>query len=174
MMKIISIISPVSGIVEDIGDDTITIDIRQKDNHNVYSPVNGILSSISSYHGSWTRHIFEANVNKIARVIVSIKNTNLNELISLWLEVGYPKYITDRIKIDKNINDNVYSGEYIGKIILGSLAEIHFNGIKHYNTIAKGSILIGGQTLITCIILSPDENNNEKIGNIIRDMCLQK
>jgi hypothetical protein len=171
-MKIISIIAPVNGIVTDIGDDTITIYIRRTDDHNIYSPTSGTLTNIYNYQGSWYRHIFQADVNKIARTTISIKNPYLNKPISFWLEVGKPKYITDRIRLNKNIGNDLYSGENIGEIILGSLAEIHFNGIQHYKTVTKNSILIGGRTLIACIILSPDNNTNKLTGETISKMCI--
>jgi hypothetical protein len=163
-MKSISIVSPVNGIVTDIDNDTITIYIRPADNHDIYSPIDGILVDILNYQGSWHRHIFYADVNKNARTTISIKNQYLNKPISFWLEVGRPKYITDRISLNKNINDNIYQGENIGEIVLGSLAEVHFNSIKHYKTIAKGSILIGGQTLIAYVLLPSDK---KKIRNMM-------
>ena len=152
-MKIIYIVSPVNGIVTDIGPDTITINIRPNDKHHVYGPLDGLFVDISSQQGSWYRHVFHANVNKIARTTISIKNIQLNAIISFWLEVGKPKYITDRIRLDRNVGDIIHRGELIGEIILGSLAEVHFNGLPHQTYVTRGSILVGGRTVVAYIML---------------------
>ncbi len=168
-MKILGIISPVYGTISDIGPDTITIAIKRQDIHTVYAPISGILVDISDYHGSWKRQIFQAQVNKLARTILSIRNPLIGTYITFWLEVGKPKYVTDRIQIDKNINDKVKQGEQMGKIILGSVAEVHFNHMYHYNLVKVGSIVEGGKTIISYII----ELNDKEKYNLL-DQLLQK
>lgn len=171
-MKIICIVSPVNGIITDIGNDHITIYINRTDNHDIYSPISGVLTNILNYKGSWTRHIFHAEENKIARTTLFIKNPDMDQMISFWLEVGKPKYVTDRILINKNIGDYLIRGEYIGEIILGSLAELHFNGLKFYKMVGTNSCVHAGKTILACAIVSANSETNEIVGNIISKMAL--
>src|SRR5579863_4981361 len=106
-MSYIPIYSPVNGVISEIKNNNITISIRSTDDHSLYAPLSGTLDGIVNTEGSWTRNVFQAIVNKIGRADIRIWNDRLNIKLNLWLEVGKPKYITDRIRLTKKINDHM-------------------------------------------------------------------
>ena len=154
---LIPILSPVHGVISNIniniGKNTITIYISPEDNHTIYAPLDGKLIKIKNEQGSWKRQIFQAYENKIARTILYIKNNKLKEPLSFYLEVGKPKYITDRIRLKDHIkvNRELVEGEEIGEIILGSLSEVHFGNLKYSNNINVHDKVIGGKTIIAYV-----------------------
>ena len=144
----IPIVSQVNGIITKIGEDhgKIRIYISPEDNHVIYAPMTGTITNITSKNGKWNREIFKANFQvKYARVTVEI-----DEMIDFWIEVGKPKYITDRIRVTKKIGDKINVGENIGEIILGSLSEIHL--LKGDFIVSKNVFLNnqvkGGETVL--------------------------
>lgn len=147
-----NVVSPVYGTISNISDNSITIYISPNDNHNIFAPIDGTISEIDIVQGYWKRRVFHAYEDKIGRTIIYISNICLPEDISFWLEVGKPMYITDRIQLNKDIDDYVKKGELIGEIILGSLCEIHFHNLNHQNKIRIGDKVIGGNTILTRLI----------------------
>lgn len=154
------VVSPVYGVVSDIGDDSITIYIARNDDHRVFAPTSGTVTQIESFQGSWTRNIFQASVHKTARTTITIQNQHYDLPVSFWLEVGKPKYITDRIRIDKGktVGEMLTQGEQMGEILLGSLAEVHFNGLRHKTLVQRGTKLLGGKSAIAKLFLEEREN----------------
>lgn len=136
-----SIVSPTFGVVTSIKNNKITIYIGIEDNHDIYAPISGKISKIKFSEGEFKRKIFQTYVNKIGRASITIND------IKFWIEVGKPKYVTDRVLLEKELDDKVKQGERIGEILLGSLSEVHLPE----NTIIKvkeGDVLIGGETVV--------------------------
>lgn len=174
-MRIIKILSPVSGIISSIDEDTITIYIRPKDDYSFFAPIDGKLINIKYYKGSWKKNIFNAQVNKItrmeiiARIKILIKNEYLDKPLSFWIEVGKPVYITDIIRLNKKINDKLIQGEKMGEIWLESLVLLHFNGIKHHNIIKYFSRVIGGKTILSFIFKTSTQDGLLKIDHLMKN-----
>lgn len=144
--EFIPIVSPVNGIITPMSNNkSIRIYISPTDNHDVFSPMDGVITNITTYNGKWTRQIFEAYIDKIARVTIEINNS-----VNFFIEVGYPEYITDRIRIRKKIGNRVSLGEHIGQIILGSMVELHLQKGQFYipDYVRSGLEVVGGQTIL--------------------------
>ncbi len=138
------IISPVNGEILQLDTEKITIYISESDNHQIYSPLSGKITYMSITNGSWQRKYYKTIYNKTGHLTVEINNN-----ISFWVEVGKPKYITDTIRMDYNIDDEVEEGQRIGEIIIGSLAEIKIpKSAKLNKNIKKGSKVVGGETVL--------------------------
>jgi phosphatidylserine decarboxylase len=149
IMPFLPVVSPVYGVVSRISRNTITVYISKDDKHTVYSPISGKITNIASYDGSWYRKVFTANVNKTSRVTVYLQNDNIKDRqVSFWLEVGKPKYITNRIRMDFEKGSKVSKGLAIGEIILGSLSRMRFGGLEHKNMVDVGDVVIGGETVL--------------------------
>ena len=120
--KYITVVSPVNGVISDVDsrNGLIQIYISPTDNHTIYAPMTGRITNITHENGSWTKQVFQAYEEKTARVTIEIDG-----IMEFWLEVGKPTYITDRIRITKNVGDSIVQGEIIGEILLGSLSEVH-------------------------------------------------
>jgi hypothetical protein len=148
-----SIVSPVSGRISKVGADSIRIYISPNDDHRVFAPIGGRVARVDVHQGRWKRKVFEANVDKIAQTRIFIKDSSLSQHVSFWLEVGYPKYITNRVRIDHGgkVGDVLEQGEQMGEIVLGSLAEVQFNGLSHVNVFQVGAKVTGGETIISYI-----------------------
>lgn len=170
LQNYIPIISPVHGTISFVSSDSrsesasaqsaksrvmpvegnlqITIYISPKDNHTIYAPKTGKITNITHFNGKWIRKVFQADVEKIARVTIEM------DPIDFWIEVGKPLYLTDRIRVEKNIGDNVTKGEQLGEIILGSLAELHVKKGTFFilsPEIKEGKKVIGGQSILCWI-----------------------
>ena len=151
MKKYIEVLSPVNGTISNITENSIQIYIEPIGNHQIYAPISGTVSNISNVEGSWTRNIFQTNVNKTGRTEIDITNPIIKNPVSLWLEVGKPKYIVDKIRINITKNDEVKIGELVGEILLGSLAELHFDNLETIKVVDIGSKVIGHKTIIAHI-----------------------
>lgn len=138
-----SIVSPVYGEITSITNNSIEIYISSSDNHNIFAPISGKITNINLDKGFWKREIqtkyFKTIEYKTGRLTVYIGD------VYFWVEVGKPKYITDTIRFDYNINDDIIQGQNIGEIIIGSLAKIYFPPDKiKFNDIYIGKKLEGG------------------------------
>jgi hypothetical protein len=144
-MKIICITSPIDGIISNIDNNTITI-VSNNINHNIYAPSKGILINIDP--------------------MLSIQNKYLVTPISFSIEPA--------IRLDIKLNDTLDKGQVIGSlnIISKHIVKIFFDDLTHYKTIALGSKVLGGITMIACMIVSPDNILNNRIGGLITQMAL--
>lgn len=136
------VVAPVNGVVVESPDtNSVRIYIAPNDEHTIFAPVDGSITDIRKFNGSWHRKVFQAYEEKTARVTVEF-DTNLD----FWVEVGKPLYITDRIRLDKGVSGSVIQGEPIGEILLGSLAEVHFLDASFAITAKAGDKVVGGKT----------------------------
>jgi hypothetical protein len=142
-----TIISPVNGQIISMDSRKITIYISVNDNHQIYAPLGGEITYMSITNGSWKRKYYTTVFNKTGHLTVEINN-----IVSFWVEVGKPKYVTDTIRVDYEMGDTVEQGKVIGEIIIGSLAQIAIppDG-KILKGIKEGTKLVGGETALYTI-----------------------
>ena len=128
----------------------IQILIDVEDPHEVYAPIDGYIKDIQFIEGKFHEKVFEVEVLKTGKAIISLEG---DVEMHFTLEVGKPRYVTNRIRIDKKIGDYVRQGELIGEILLGSLAYVYFPppsesmGIT-YRNFDDNPYLVGGKTVI--------------------------
>jgi hypothetical protein len=113
------IVSPVNGEIVEISNNSVLIHIRPEDNHFIYSPITRKITNITMENGFWTRKVFQTVEYKTGRLTIYQND------IYFSIEVGKLKYVTDRIRFNYNIGDEIQQGEVIGEILIGSLAKIY-------------------------------------------------
>lgn len=155
------VVSPTYGVVESLWDNGVTVYIdpnlaelgipSSKGNHDVFVPLSGKVDKVEWFHGSWNRKVFQADVEKIAQVRFTVEG------LTTWLEVGHPKYITDRIRLDLNPQggDEVKQGSRCGEIILGSMSGVYTSDLW-FSTVLFEQKVEGGKTVIGIIIKRSD------------------
>ena len=92
--------------------------------HKIYSPISGIIRSVRTIQYDYPikrkEHVTINNqektfiANKMGRVEWKFETKYGN--IYVYIEVGYPKFIVDSVKIYKKQGNKVYHGEIIGEI----------------------------------------------------------
>lgn len=133
-------VSPVSGVIDYVGKHKIGVYIRIKDNHYIYSPVDG-KPKLDTYQGEIIDDTdFRSFPNKRGKLIVTFVDGNKFEVL-----VG-EGFVTDNIKIYSK--KYLKMGERFAEIILGSYAYIWLNN----NSFKKGLELHGGKS---CLYLPP-------------------
>ena len=177
-MLLFQIVAPTYGFVTEVTTTKITVYIPRKANHNVFAPAGGWITSIEAFQGDWLRPIFQSWVKKTGRVIIGMATpitppfsssdadadeippttTQISELndpwmfTEFWLEVGKPKYVTDRVRLDIDTDDRVEAGDKIGEILLGSLSEIHFSDqFVIEPAVQPGDWVVGGETIVATV-----------------------
>jgi len=137
-----SIVAPTHGVITDIVGNKITIYISSEDNHDIFAPRTGTITSIIAKEGDFDRYLklFKAWEKKIGRLTIEINDT------IFLLEVG-EGYITKRVRLTKNIEQHVNQSEVIGEIVLGSLSEIYLPK-AYVVTVQEGQRVIGGKTVL--------------------------
>ncbi len=146
------ILSPVNGRVTKVERNAVTIYIPVETDHRVYSPVSGTIVSILAKKGKFEYvrfHpglLFKATPEQKGRVLVIIQPWSGGQKVSFWLEVGQG-YVTDRIRLDVTVHEEVQQAEVIGEILLGSLAEIQLPEGSQV-LVSKGQWVRGGKTVV--------------------------
>lgn len=152
------VLSPTDGIIRDIKiavneytkkeDKAITIYIHPYDNHDIYSPVKGIIEKIDFFSGTFVRPLFVSSEGKRGRLVIYIKGEQ--GVVSFWVEVG-EGYITNSIELFCEKNSYVNAGDRIAKIIIGSLSEIHLP-VNTQLLVEKEMSMTGGVTIVAEVI----------------------
>ena len=144
-----AVLSPTSGRIEDITDNKIFIYIPIEANHLIYSPIDGVINSISFERGLFANSRFVSEPYKTGKLhIFALDQKNREVFFSI--EVGKPAYVTDTIDFYKEKNDQIKKGEIIGEIILGSRCSIEADRevfIVNPN-LRKHSVVVGGSTIL--------------------------
>ena len=152
------VLSPSYGTVAsvNIAKGTITTYMNIFDNHELFAPMSGIVSHIMRFQCKFSRPelTFLADNKKDGRVIVGIQDAE--NKIEFWAEVGNRSYICDRIRLwDPNsvkeplmIDLPVQAGQHIGKIIIGSLTELHLPPSIWKIQVKPGDKLKGGRSIV--------------------------
>jgi len=141
-----SIVSATYGQVSEIKENSIVVYIDVKDIHKIYAPITSKIIGLDFVNGLFKRKVFKSIYMKTGRAIITLKG--IIE-IKFYLEVGKPKYITDRVLIENSIGDNILQGQIIGEILLGSLSEIFFpKNIPLKILINEGDYIEGGKTIL--------------------------
>jgi hypothetical protein len=147
-----NIISPVTGIVDVIYEKEIGIYIPRNSDHIIYSPITGILDDIKEKNGTWNRKtkifevpVIEPKTGSITFFIYGLIN------LTIEVEVGKSKYITNTINLDVNPHENnvLYQNQQIAEILIGSYLWIRLPkyAMTFLNVKPKDK-LIGGQTIL--------------------------
>lgn len=139
------IVSPTSGMITRVHRGDIRIFLSAEDDHTIYAPMTGRITSLRLEEGRWNRKVFQAFKSKNGRLHVTIDNQ-----VTFWIEVGLPRYaITDKIRFDYDVGDVVTAGNPVGEILFGSLSEIQIP-LREFslvsNIVKPKMALIGGQT----------------------------
>jgi len=141
---------PTFGRVVKIEKNTITTLIDIRDNHLVFSPVDGKLRDLAFLNGVFKHKIFESVITKKGRAIIQIFDIN-NMDYFIFLEVG-EGYVTNRVRIDIEINQEIERSDIIGEILLGSLSEIRLPSYKSLRILVnENEKVVGGVTPIAFI-----------------------
>lgn len=144
------VFSPVNARVVCIGDHSITLNIAETMSHDIFAPLSGRILAISGCQGKIWREellLFKADPRKNARLSIRIQG---DICVEFWLEVGkdwLPKeiFITHKKWKGSLLNKNVHVRDKLGKLKIGSLAEIHFpRGVSYDLCVRKGDIVQGG------------------------------
>jgi hypothetical protein len=152
------IVSPTYGRIIEIKEKEkiITIYIDKNDIHTIYSPIDGKVEKIEFINGEFEREnkIFKTFDLKVGRCIITINQ------ITFWIEVGKPKYITDRVLLTIKEGEMVKKSDKIGEILLGSLSEIHLSKTEKIK-VKLLDFVVGGKTVIaTSSTDNPNKNDN--------------
>jgi phosphatidylserine decarboxylase len=137
--------SPTYGQVIGIEGNKITTLIDAEDIHTIYSSVDGEITGVKFEKGEFKHHVFECPITKKGRATLEITDDNKMKH-NITLEVG-KGYITNRVRLDKDLGDVVKKGELIGEILLGSLSEViipQYDEIKIL--VSEGDKVKGGET----------------------------
>lgn len=152
------VLSPSYGTVASVNiiKGTITTYMNIFDNHELFAPMSGIISHIMRFQGKFSRPelTFLADNKKDGRVIVGIQDAE--NKIEFWAEVGIRSYICDRIRLwdPNNVKEPlmldlpVQAGQHIGKIILGSLTELHLPPSTWKIQVKPGDKMKGGRSIV--------------------------
>lgn len=141
-----AIYSPVNGIVRENSGTHIQIYIAPDDEHWIFSPTSALITDIFITEGEWNAPIWHiSNPKKYGRFTFVFDNK-----VKFWVEVGKAKYITDTVEFVKDKGETVKSREYMGEIIIGSLAGLSLENGRF--TVPINRRVVAGQTIIgiTC------------------------
>jgi hypothetical protein len=123
-------------------------------------PIDGEIIRTSEEHGEWMRPGFfkVPDQTKTGRLMVYITSRILHHYLSMWIEVGHGRYITDTIKLTTKRNELINAKSGIGEIVIGSLYEMHLNENGPTNTktcvqclVKPGTKVKAGETKIATI-----------------------
>ena len=147
-MSLNDIIVPVSGFITSIqklkdGSLEIHFYIPREANHKIYSPISGKIESLMiDEYGKLMKNeqgefIFAQKEYETHDASLSwfIKSIVGKLEIKLQVFVGYPHYITNKIRLVEKIdsikkNNTVVSGELLGEILIGSSAILTISGVE--------------------------------------------
>jgi len=149
-----TILAPIDGIVTtvDAAKGLIGVYVAPEDSHEIYSPIDGAIDRFETYHGRWIREMGSFRVHDQTRIGALLINF---EPLTLSIEVGHGKYITDTVKIDAKEGEYLNVGQRIGHIVIGSYYELHFRGGQRVAIhITNGQHVIGSQTVMADIYRS--------------------
>lgn len=142
--------SPCYGKVVRSNENEIGIFIPYKENHNIYSIINGEIKSITFEDGKFVKDVFGVKHTKGGKATITITNDDLSVKYSAF--VGLP-YRVRRIKFYNNKGNYVNKSKRIAKILYGSFCEVYLFKKYNINNIIKvGNNVIGGKTNIGFII----------------------
>lgn len=166
----------------------IYIYITSQSDHRIFVPIDGALfpPTIKNgfiiedpIHSHEKKQSFRQNINtqhtaEITWSIIHRNHSNADSRIYFTIQIGKPKFITDKIRIDKVAYDKIEckAKERLGEILLGSRAIIYLptkyyrlteNTIKLEKNISiydlenmryqnKKDDLIGGETVLACLM----------------------
>lgn len=140
-------VSPVTGIVDDVGDasSTVRFVIRTTDDNEVRAPVPGVV-----------KRVFRGEIlpsPKTERVAFEIGD------VEFALEVGKPKYVTDTIRVDAKVGDRVERGQVVAEILIGSRAKMSVGGAFgwHDVVVERGDAVVAGVTPVFRQVSTPVE-----------------
>ena len=158
-----SVVSPTYGTIVGIGNNTdliannrdsrVTIYIAKEDDHLVFAPVSGKIHHVFTVNGKFSpeTNLFVANPNlpyemHTGRIYLEWADRR----ITMALEVGKPKYVTDRVKMSVNFGYEVESGRKIGEILIGSTSYVYYNSYDYRipESVSLGTVVVGGMTAI--------------------------
>lgn len=165
------LVSPTYGTIEFIGDSdhvpkdeqengvvagldrVMTINIHANSDHDIFSPLNGEISSFFLKNGIFKKDEFDSQNPHNGRLYITIKPNQthqINQRIVVCLEIGKPEYNTNRIKINVTTYQSVQKGQQIGEILIGSTAYLYYSSqyyLQYYS-------VVGGLTPILSSIFN--------------------
>lgn len=145
-----TIIAPCSGNIVCVNpaEALITIFLSPLVKHVIYAPISGRILKIDTCQGKIIRpelNWFVAEKEKNARLAVTLQGITT---LQMWLEVG-TSWITHGLFLTVKEGQEVFSGEKLGELIIGSLAEMHFpKDRKIEYTVKFDDEIEGGKTIL--------------------------
>ena len=123
----------------------VRIYLSPTDRHDLYAPIAGRIIDIQAQQGTWKRPIFKSWETKRGHLQVWIKAVD-GTVFGFWVEVG-EGYITDTVKLEHEIGDQLLQSQRIGEIVIGSLAEVQIP--KRFQIAVRvRDVVQGGKTLL--------------------------
>jgi phosphatidylserine decarboxylase len=146
------VVSLTWGVVERIEETAdhwhVRIYLSPEDMHDLHAPVTGVVSSITTVQGTWTRPVFKSWETKRGRLQVWLHHGNHDQPLGFWVEVGQG-YITDTVHFEPDKGDSVLQSERVGRIVIGSLAEVQIPKSWGLSVVVRaGEVVHAGQTIL--------------------------
>lgn len=142
--------SPCYGRIVKCNENEIGIFIPYKENHNIFSIIDGLIKSITFEDGKFVKDVFGVKHTKGGKATITITNNDLSVKYSAF--VGLP-YRVRRIRFYNKKGDRVNKSKRIARILYGSFCEIYLFKKYNINPLVKiGDKVVGGKTNIGFII----------------------
>lgn len=143
-----NIYSPVFGVINQRSQNQIGIYIRgpydeKEDPHSIFSPITGLLKSITYTNIKPIKSIYKAEEDKLAELNLEFEIVGVTINVKIYVGKGY---VTDTVKLFVNPNTEVVAGQYIGQILIGSYCILE-SSIPIYNQYEIGTEVQGGISL---------------------------
>lgn len=116
---------PTNGEISSVSHTEIQIYIRPTDDHLIFAPLNAKIEQVKMVNGDFINPtIFHTFEHKTGKLSIILQDQLSGCKFELWILVGKPHFITDRIYFGKKEGQNIERGDQIAEILIGSMAGI--------------------------------------------------